>query len=114
MAGCIFCRIASGEASAAIVYQDETVVAFRDLNPQAPTHILLIPRNHLPSLSALTKKDEAAIGHLVRVAAGLAREEKVADRGYRLVANCGPQAGQSVAHIHFHLLGGRNLGWPPG
>jgi len=114
MAECIFCRISSGEIAADIVYQDETVVAFRDINPRAPTHMLLIPRHHITSLRALTDEHDALIGHLVRVAARLAEEANIADQGYRLVANCGPQAGQSVDHVHFHLLGGRNLGWPPG
>ena len=117
---CIFCRIASGDAQATVVYQDETVVAFRDLNPCAPTHVLIIPRKHVPSLNALSQEDEAAVGHIVRVAARIAGEEGIAEasgpsaRGYRVVANCGPEAGQSVDHVHFHLVGGRVLGWPPG
>ena len=114
MAQCIFCRIASGEVPADIVYQDETVVAFRDLNPQAPVHILLVPRQHIASLNALSEECETLIGHLTHIAVSLARQEGIADEGYRLVANCGPQAGQSVAHLHFHLLGGRDLRWPPG
>jgi len=114
MADCIFCRIASGVTPAQIIYQDELVVGFRDLNPQAPLHVLVIPRKHVSSLSALGEEDEAAVGHAVRVAVGIARREGIAEQGYRLVANCGPQAGQSVDHVHFHLLGGRPLGWPPG
>ncbi|UCC67243.1 MAG: histidine triad nucleotide-binding protein [Armatimonadota bacterium] len=113
-AECIFCRIASGEIPATIVYQDELVVAFRDVNPQAPTHVLVIPREHVPSLNAVSEQDKDSIGHIVRVSAQIAEAEGCADTGYRLVANCGPEAGQSVDHVHFHLLAGRRLGWPPG
>ena len=114
MSDCLFCRIASGDLASAIVHQDDTVVAFRDINPQAPTHIVLIPRKHIPSLSNLEDTDDGALGHLVRIAAAIAHTEGIANDGYRLVANCGPAAGQSVDHLHFHLLGGRNLAWPPG
>jgi len=114
MAECLFCRIASGELKAAIVYQDDSVVAFRDINPRAPVHILIIPRKHVSSLNETSEEEEATVGHIVRIAAGLAAEEGVAESGYRLVANCGAAAGQSVEHVHFHLLGGRSLGWPPG
>ena len=114
MAECIFCKIAKGETPAIVVHEDELVVAFRDINPRAPTHILLIPRRHVASLNELGEEDDAVIGHLVRVAGRLAGGEEIADRGYRLVANCGREAGQSVDHVHFHLLGGRSLGWPPG
>ena len=111
---CIFCRIAAGEVPATVVHEDELVVAFRDLNAQAPTHILLIPRKHIASLNAVSQEDEATLGHIVGVAVRVAESEGLADRGYRLVVNCGPEAGQSVDHVHFHLLGGRALGWPPG
>ncbi len=114
VAECLFCRIASGEIPATVIYQDDVVVVFRDINPQAPTHVLLIPRKHIPSLSDLSAADDAMIGHLVRIAAQIAESEGVANTGYRLVANCGREAGQSVDHVHFHLLGGRGLGWPPG
>jgi len=114
MAECLFCRIASGELEAAIVHQDDRVVAFRDTNPQAPVHILIIPRKHISSLNETSEEEEATFGHIVRIAAEIASEEGVADSGYRLVANCGAAAGQSVDHVHFHLLGGRSLGWPPG
>jgi len=114
MAECLFCRIASGELEAAIVYQDDSVVAFRDTNPRAPVHILIIPRKHISSVNETSEEDEATLGHVVRIAAGLASEEGVAESGYRLVTNCGAAAGQSVDHVHFHLLGGRSLGWPPG
>lgn len=114
MAECVFCKIAQGEIPATIVHEDEHVVAFRDLHPKAPTHILLIPRKHVASLNDLEEEHDAVVGHLVRVAAKLAGEEEIAGRGYRLVANCGREGGQSVDHVHFHLLGGRALGWPPG
>jgi histidine triad (HIT) family protein len=114
MGDCIFCRIASGDVPATVVHEDDAVVAFRDLNPQAPTHVLVIPRKHIASLNELLEEDQATIGHIVRVAAGIARAEGYAERGYRLVANCGLEAGQSVDHLHFHLLAGRRLGWPPG
>ena len=114
MAECLFCRIALGEIPATVVYQDDVVVVFRDINPQAPTHVLLIPRKHVPSLSLLGPEDDQIIGYLVRIAAQIARSEGVAAGGYRLVANCGREAGQSVDHVHFHLLGGRGMNWPPG
>jgi histidine triad (HIT) family protein len=114
MGECLFCRIASGEIPAAVTYQDDLVVAFRDISPQAPTHVLLIPRKHVASLSHLSVAEDAIVGHLVRIAAQIAENEGVSAGGYRLVANCGPEAGQSVDHVHFHLLGGRPLGWPPG
>lgn len=114
MANCVFCKIASGEIVSKIVYSDEIAVAFRDQNPQAPTHILFIPRKHVPSLSDLSSEDEAVLGHIVRVASQVAETEGVSESGYRLVANCGPNAGQSVDHVHFHLLGGRRFAWPPG
>ena len=112
--GCIFCRIASGEVPATIVHQDDKAVAFRDLNPQSPTHVLVIPRKHLSSLNEIPQEEGPTIGHIVRVAAQIAQAEGHADSGYRLVANCGPDAGQAVDHVHFHLLAGRPLGWPPG
>jgi histidine triad (HIT) family protein len=114
MAECIFCGVAAGEVSAEKVYEDDAVVAFRDINPGAPTHVLLIPRKHVPSLNKLVAEDDEAVGHLVRVATQIAEQEHIAESGYRLVANCGSHAGQSVDHVHFHLLGGRAMGWPPG
>ncbi len=114
MAACIFCRIAAGEVPADVVYQDDLVVAFRDITPRAPTHLLVVPRKHIPSLSDVDASDEALVGHIVQVAAQLAKSEGVGESGFRIVANCGLQAGQSVDHVHFHLLGGRALGWPPG
>jgi histidine triad (HIT) family protein len=109
---CLFCRIAAGEMPADVVYADDAVVAFRDINPRAPTHVLAIPRRHVPSVADLTDADgpmlAALFGALRRVA------EEAGLRGYRIVSNVGAEAGQSVFHVHFHLLGGRSLSWPPG
>lgn len=109
---CLFCRIVRGEIPAKLVAEDEHCVAFRDINPQAPTHVLVIPREHVPSLNEAT--DAAAIGRLSLMAARIAREEGLAERGYRTVVNTNADAGQTVFHIHLHLLGGRRMGWPPG
>jgi histidine triad (HIT) family protein len=114
VAECLFCRIAAGQIPAKIVYQDEHLVAFRDINPQAPMHVLVIPRRHVSTLNDLTGEDDALVGEMIRRAAALAREEGYADRGYRTVFNCNAEAGQTVFHIHLHVLGGRSLGWPPG
>jgi histidine triad (HIT) family protein len=111
---CLFCRIAAGSTPADIVHQDDLVVAFRDINPKAPTHVLLIPRRHIHSAAELSANDAEMLGRLFSVAAQLARDEGVAERGYRLVSNVGAGAGQSVFHLHFHLLGGRSMSWPPG
>jgi len=111
---CVFCRIAAGEIPAKLVFSDDRAVAFRDLNPQAPTHILVIPREHVASIADAEARHEPLLGHLVLVAGELARREGVAESGYRLVLNHGPDAGQSVFHIHLHLLGGRTFAWPPG
>jgi histidine triad (HIT) family protein len=111
---CPFCRIAAGELPATIVYQDDSVVAFRDIAPRAPTHILVVPRRHVPSLLDLAESDGALLGRIFATAADIARSEGIAERGFRVVANCGPWAGQSVGHLHFHLLGGRTMSWPPG
>ena len=113
MSHCLFCRIRDGQIPAKRVYQDDRVVAFRDINPQAPTHILVIPRKHIPSLHEASDEDEAVLGHMHLVAARLAREEKL-DQGFRTVVNDGEGAGQSVWHLHLHLLGGRPMRWPPG
>ena len=111
---CLFCRIADGGIPAKIVHQDEHVVAFEDINPQAPTHVLVIPRRHIASLDALAEGDHEAVGRLLHRAAEVARSRGLMPDGYRLVVNCGPGAGQTVYHIHVHLLGGRGFGWPPG
>ena len=111
---CIFCRIAAHEIPSEIVHESEDVVAFRDTNPQAPTHILLIPKDHVPSMRELGDKHGDMLGELFASAAHLARAEGIDDTGWRIVANVGPDAGQSVDHLHFHLLGGRSMRWPPG
>ena len=107
---CIFCRIANGEIKANIVYQDEKAVAFPDINPKAPVHLLIIPRKHIESVADLAEDEEKLMGHLVLVANKLAQEQGISDTGYRLVINCGPHGGQMVAHLHIHLLGGRQMG----
>jgi histidine triad (HIT) family protein len=116
MAGdnCIFCKVVAGEIPAAKIYEDERALAFRDINPQAPTHALVIPRAHVASLNEAGEADEALLGHLLLVAARVARAEGHAESGYRTVINTGPNAGQTVFHLHVHLLGGRALTWPPG
>ena len=111
---CLFCRIASGEIPASKVYEDDEVLAFNDINPQAPLHVLVIPKRHISTTNDLSTQDDALIGTLVRRAAAIAREKGYADRGYRSVLNCNAEAGQTVFHIHLHLLAGRGLGWPPG
>ncbi len=111
---CIFCKIVAGAIPAAKVYEDERAVAFRDINPQAPTHALVIPRKHVASLNEATEDDRDLLGHLLLVAARVARSEGHAEGGYRTVINTGPGAGQTVFHIHVHVLGGRGLKWPPG
>jgi histidine triad (HIT) family protein len=111
---CLFCRIIAGEIPADIVHTDDRSIAFRDINPQAPTHILVIPREHIESLDEAAQRDEATLGHLLRVAARVANQEGLSESGYRTVANTGAGAGQSVFHLHLHLLGGRQLNWPPG
>jgi len=113
MSDCVFCKIASGEIPATIVHDDDDVVAFKDLNPQAPVHVLIIPRRHIASLDEATEDHRDLLGRLLLVAKELAATEGV-EGGYRLVNNCGAPAGQSVFHIHVHLLGGRAMGWPPG
>ena len=105
---CIFCKIVAGEIPSAKVYEDETVLAFRDINPMAPTHILVIPKAHIPSVAAITLENSAVVSHLFEVIAAVAQQEGL-ENGYRVVSNCGPDAGQTVPHLHFHILGGREL-----
>ncbi len=107
---CIFCRIVAGEVPSDIVYQDEDFLAFRDISPQAPTHVLIIPKTHITSLAQLTEEQQELAGRLIIIARKLAEKEGIAKRGYRLVINCGPEGGQLVPHLHLHLIGGRKLG----
>ncbi len=111
---CLFCRIIAGRAPASFVYQDDDLVAINDIRPQAPTHVLLMPRRHIPTLNDLAEADDGLVGKVFRRAAAIARERGFAETGYRTVFNCNRGAGQSVFHIHLHLLGGRPFGWPPG
>ncbi len=111
---CLFCRIAAGEIPARKAYEDDDVYAFHDINPQAPTHILVIPRKHIASLDDMEGNDAAIVGTLVARTAQLARDLQLTADGYRVVFNTGPAAGQTVFHIHAHVLGGRTFGWPPG
>ncbi len=114
MEECIFCKIANHEIPSDIVYEDDQFVAFRDINPQAPVHILIIPRKHIPTVNDLKPEDADLIGKMVLLAKELAAKEGISERGYRLVLNCNREGGQMVFHIHLHLLGGRAMGWPPG
>ena len=111
---CLFCKIIAGEIPGEFVHQDELCVVIRDINPQAPTHVLIIPREHLESLDEASHKDEAMLGHLLRVGARIANDEGLSESGYRSVVNTGAGAGQSVFHFHVHVLGGRPMHWPPG
>ena len=111
---CLFCRIVDGNLSADIVYENDSLIAFRDINPKAPTHILLIPRSHIATMNDLEDGDKALVGELLVTAARIAADEGLADDGYRVVMNCNAAAGQSVFHIHLHLMGGRTMTWPPG
>jgi len=114
MSDCLFCRIATGELKSDIVYQDADFIAFRDIHPQAPHHILIIPRRHIATIHDLEPADAALVGRMVLTANRLADELGISERGYRLVFNCRAEAGQAVYHIHLHLLGGRQMNWPPG
>ncbi|MBA1146358.1 histidine triad nucleotide-binding protein [Ectothiorhodospiraceae bacterium WFHF3C12] len=114
MSECVFCRIAEGRASATILHEDDQLLAFRDINPQAPTHILVIPREHVRTLDDLEDRHAEIVGRMHLVAQQVARELGIAEDGYRTVFNCRAAAGQSVFHIHLHLLGGRRMHWPPG
>ena len=111
---CIFCDIVEKKRPARVVYEDDRVLAFQDVSPQAPVHILIIPKKHISGITGLGDEDRQLIGHIHQVAARIARAESVYQCGFRLVVNSGPDAGQAIDHLHFHLLGGRILGWPPG
>ena len=114
MSDCLFCGIVEGTIKANIVYQNDLVVAFNDIGPKAPVHVLIIPRKHIVGVLDVTLDDGAVIGEIFQVAARLAREFGIADSGFRVVVNSGPDSGQSVFHLHYHLLGGRQMSWPPG
>jgi len=114
MADCIFCQIVAGKIPSEKVFENEHVLAFRDLHPQAPTHVLVIPRRHIATLNDLQSSDAALIGEMMLAATQIAAKENLAENGYRVVMNCNHDGGQSVYHIHLHLLGGRYMKWPPG
>ena len=114
MPDCLFCKIVSGDIPASIVYEDDRVVAFNDISPQAPTHILLVPKRHIASLRDLSAEDDGLVGEMVRRAAAIAEQRGIAAEGFRTVFNTNAGAGQTVFHIHLHLLGGRPMHWPPG
>ncbi|HEY8482045.1 MAG TPA: histidine triad nucleotide-binding protein [Spirillospora sp.] len=114
MTDCLFCKIVSGDVPAKVVRESERTLAFRDINPQAPTHVLVIPREHYATVGDLAAADDALLGELMREAHQVAVDEGIADGGYRVVFNTGAQAGQTVFHVHAHVLGGRGLNWPPG
>ena len=114
MTDCLFCKIVTRQIPGSIVYEDDRVLAFNDINPQAPTHVLLVPKRHIASLDDLTPGDDQIVGELARRAAAIARDRGIAAGGYRTVFNCNAGAGQSVFHIHLHVLGGRRMTWPPG
>jgi histidine triad (HIT) family protein len=111
---CLFCRIIAREIPAAIVFEDDRMIAFNDINPQAPTHVLIVPKRHIETLNALEPGDDQLVGELARRAAAIASERGFSERGYRVVFNTNREAGQTVFHIHLHLLGGRPMTWPPG
>jgi histidine triad (HIT) family protein len=111
---CIFCRIASGEIPAVVVHETPDTVAFRDINPRAPVHVLVIPRRHLGSIGELGPEDQDLAGRLLLAAADIARQEGIADQGYRVISNIGAWGGQTVDHLHLHVMGGRAFHWPPG
>ncbi len=113
METCLFCKIAKRELPGKMVYEDEQSVAFEDINPKAPIHILIIPRRHLPTLLEANRSDEGLLGHLLLVANEIARQKAIAERGFRVVLNCNSEGGQVVFHLHLHLLGGRSLRWHP-
>ncbi len=111
---CIFCKIINNEIPCTKVYEDDKILAFRDINPAAPVHVLIIPKKHITSVNEINEDNAEVVGHIFAIAAKLAKELGVDSNGYRVVTNVGTQGGQTVEHLHFHLLGGRNLGWPPG
>lgn len=111
---CLFCKIANGDIPAKIAYQDELVICFDDINPQAPIHKLIIPRKHIATVNDISEQDESLVGHMITTAAKVAKDLGIAEKGYRTGFNCNAEGGQMVYHIHLHLLGGRQMAWPPG
>jgi histidine triad (HIT) family protein len=114
MADCIFCKIGAGQIPAGVVFQDDEVMAFEDVRPQAPVHVLIIPKRHIGGLNEAGSNDRALLGRLLEVANLVAQRKRIVDTGYRVVTNTGREGGQSVFHLHFHVLGGRDMAWPPG
>ncbi|MCX8027177.1 MAG: histidine triad nucleotide-binding protein [Thermodesulfovibrionales bacterium] len=114
MSDCIFCKIVNKQIPSKIVYEDEKVVAFDDINPKAPIHILVIPKKHIPTIIDCGEEDYAIISHIYKIINKIAKEKGIAERGFRIVTNCNAEAGQTVFHIHFHIFGGRLMHWPPG
>lgn len=114
MTDCLFCKIRDGEIPGDVVFENDDILAFRDVNPQAPTHVLIVPRKHIATINDLQDEDADVMGKMVLAAQDIAGYEGIAEDGYRLVVNCNAKAGQTVFHIHMHLLGGRNMTWPPG
>jgi histidine triad (HIT) family protein len=114
MSDCLFCKIIAGAIPGHLVHEDKDLVAFKDINPQAPLHLLIVPRQHIATLNDLGASNDDLVGMMIRRAAALAKQHGYSERGYRTVLNCNRDAGQTVFHIHLHLLAGRNLGWPPG
>ncbi|MBM4144744.1 MAG: histidine triad nucleotide-binding protein [Nitrospira sp.] len=112
--GCIFCEIAEKKRPARIIYEDDHALAFEDINPQAPVHALVIPKKHISTNLEIKEEDNALIGHLFQIANRIAKDRGIAERGFRLVINCNPESGQTVFHIHLHIVGGRLMHWPPG
>ena len=111
---CLFCDIAQGKIPSEIIYEDDSCVAFNDINPQGPVHFLIIPKKHIGSVAEITEEDEALLGQMLKTIAILANDKGLNDNGYRVVSNIGKDAQQSVPHLHFHVIGGRSLAWPPG
>lgn len=114
MSDCLFCKIIRRDIPSSIVYEDDAVLAFNDINPQAPTHVLIVPKRHISTLNDLTSADDQLVGEMIRRAAAIAKDRGLSERGFRTVFNTNREAGQTVFHIHLHLLGGRSLAWPPG
>ena len=114
MNACLFCKISAKKIPAKIIYEDSEAVAFEDINPQAPVHTLVIPKKHIPTLLDIKEEDSGLVAHLMKIASKIARDKGIAERGFRVVTNCNPESGQTVYHIHLHVLGGRVMHWPPG